>query len=108
MRCPKCRAEIPFEALKHSACGWRVSGLEPGPSSEIEIEERAQRAVIDANLQRMRAVVKHRASAAVENDRVKRKVAMLSDVGHGSVCTCEVCWRLRMPLPLEYPNEEVR
>jgi len=96
MRCPGCRKSIPLDAVEH-ACGWRVSRLQEADAAilQAEREPRASREVIDANLARMRVLTHARPRVEVENDRGKRRVPIMADVGHGSVCCCELCWRAR-------------
>lgn len=94
MRCPKCRMEIAFNALKHAACGWAVTSggvnVAQVELAEVVAATLAQRLV---HLERIRSIVgRERRSEAPPADRVRERVPMLKDVGHGCLCTCEVCW----------------
>src|SRR5262249_37542946 len=67
---------------------------EPVPELREPDARPAPREVIDANLAKMRAIVKRIPGMP---ERLERpKVELLRDVGHGSECTCEMCWNARM------------
>ena len=38
MRCPKCRKEIAFEAVRHEACGWRASSVVAAEAEAKRVE----------------------------------------------------------------------
>ena len=102
MRCPKCRREIALEATSHE-CGWSTStssGALPQVRVRMEEPQRASREVIEASLEKIRKILhaprRERASSEVPVKVERERVAMVSDVGHGTECVCEVCWGLRL------------
>ena len=60
---------------------------------------RASREVIEESLEKIRRILgapkRERPAAGVPVKVERERVAMVSDVGHGTECVCEVCWRLR-------------
>lgn len=77
-----------------------------------DVEDREAKAapeVVEAALEKMRSILRappreKKADAPIVA-KVVPKVPMLSDVGHGSTCTCEICWQMRMRevFPDSYP-----
>lgn len=69
-------------------------------SDEQDREAKSSPEVVEASIEKMRKLLhapprEERAAAA--NEKVRwPKVEMMSDVGHGTKCTCEVCWQMRM------------
>ena len=61
---------------------------------------RASREVIEESLEKIRKILHAPRRARVASEvpvKVEReRVAMVSDVGHGTECVCEVCWGLRL------------
>lgn len=92
MRCPKCRKEIAYEAVVHEACGWRASA---SPAAVVVVPEvpPATSEQREVHIAKMRALVaKWKAAPEPQRKRSVERVAMMEDVGHGTKCTCEVCW----------------
>lgn len=92
MKCPRCRREVAFNAVRHSECGWSVSS---GGVAAAAVEIPATREEREAHMEKIRAVLKR---PVVKQEK---RESMLEDVGHGAVCTCEFCWaaRMRMVFP---------
>ena len=103
MRCPKCRREIAVEATTHE-CGWSVSSSATRVKMTMD-EPRASREVIEASLEKIRKILhapkRERPASGVPVKVERERVAMVSDVGHGTECVCEVCWRLRTQREVE-------
>jgi len=60
-------------------------------------EKKATPEEVAAHLEKMRAVLSTRPSAGrYKVDRADPPPPCLSDVGHGNLCVCEVCWQMRM------------
>lgn len=99
MKCAKCGKERALSATEHG-CGWRagaggfVSEKKDEPHRE---EERAAPGVVEAHLEKIRQTLSRKPSAGrYKVDRADPPPPCLSDVGHGTLCTCEVCWQMRM------------
>jgi hypothetical protein len=60
---------------------------------------RAAREVVEASLEKIRKIVHAPPRRKEDAAAVKPEFPappMLSDVGHGERCTCEICWQMRM------------
>jgi len=92
-----------YEAVAHG-CGWKATTRQ-----EIVVAEKDDRVPVEVargHIEKIREKLKMPPkSVAVEKQKFP-KPPMLSDVGHGTTCTCEVCWQMRV---LEvFPGAAVR
>ena len=84
-----------FDAVTHP-CGWRVSAAK---EPEVVVEP-ATKEVVEQHLAKIAALLHAPRRPKVESEeavKLRARVPMLRDVGHGDKCCCEVCWGLRDP-----------
>jgi len=91
VKCPKCRKSIPYEAMEHRACGWKLASRQvvPPVSAEAKREDRSvDSEVARRNIARLKKMIRSKRDA---ND-IYREVTP----GHGGRCNCEVCFPKRV------------
>jgi len=89
MKCPKCHKEVASGAVSHG-CGWRAVAVRDRVAGAAVVPATPERAV--AAIEAVRVML---TGGTRTGGRRRAQVPLLSDVGHGGECSCEVCYAKR-------------